>query len=198
MATKTAARHSMETPEWYTPRPIVDAAREVLGAIDLDPASNREANRIVRASRFYSARGELRSWHGRIFVNPPGGIVAAFWHRMMYEWAAGNLTAAIWIGYSLEQLQTLQGDVGDDVPNPLEFSICIPRRRIPFVENEARRLARLKAIDAENRKRRREGLELRRRSERAASPSHGNYVVYIGRARARFARVFGAFGQVRP
>jgi hypothetical protein len=188
----------MQTPEWYTPRPFVDAARLVLGAIDLDPASNREANRIVRARRFYSSRGELRPWRGRIFINPPGGLVVEFWRRMMYEWAIGNLTAAIWIGYSIEQLQTLQGDVDDETPNPIEFPICVPRRRIPFVENEAKRLARLAAIDKENRKRRREGLELRRRSERAGSPSHANYVLYVGRARARFAKVFSEFGQVRP
>jgi hypothetical protein len=199
--TRTAARHSCDTPEWYTPRPFVEAARQVLGAIDLDPASHREANRIVRARRFYSDCGEARSWHGRVFCNPPGGLVFAFWHRMLYEWTIGHLTAAIWIGYSLEQLQTLQGHVlhaGYPIPNPLEFPICIPDRRIPFVENEARRLARLAAIDKENRARKRDGRPLLRRSEKAASPSHGNYVVYVGRARMRFAKVFSQFGQVRP
>lgn len=47
-----AARHSMDSPEWYTPSPFVEAAREVMGGIDLDPASHEEANRIIKAARY--------------------------------------------------------------------------------------------------------------------------------------------------
>jgi len=195
--TRTAARHSCDSPEWFTPLEYVEAAREVLGSITLDPASHPEANRIVRARRIFTEKqnGLRRSWgrRQRVLLNPPGGNVPAFWHRLIYAWRAGELEAAIWIGYSLEQLQTLQGY---DVPNPLAFPICIPSRRIAFVESTAKRAARFKAIDEENRVRRREGLELRPRKD-AAQPSHANYITYIGRAPARFARVFGAFGDVR-
>ncbi len=194
--TRTASRHSCETPEWYTPAHFVDAAREVLGGITLDPASSREANRIVRALRIYTEAndGLSRPWSGQVFVNPPGGLTAKFWAHLIGEWEAGRVEAAIWIGYSLEQLQTLQGVSSK---SPLDFSICIPDRRIAFVENEARRLERLRKIDEENEGRRREGLELLPRKLKAASPSHGNYVTYIGRAPARFARVFSTFGEVR-
>jgi hypothetical protein len=197
--TRTAARHSMDNPEWFTPTAYVEAAREVLREIDLDPASHPDANKIVRAREFYRDSGEARSWFGRVFVNPPGGLVPSFWRRMMYERRIGNLTAAIWIGYSLEQLQTLQGYeyAGEAIPGPICFPICIPDRRIAFVENEARRRDRLRKIDEENRGRRREGLELVARKDKAASPSHGNYITYIGRAPARFARVFSQFGEVR-
>jgi hypothetical protein len=187
----------MDSPEWFTPGDYVEAAREVLGSITLDPASHAEANRIVRARRFFTEEqnGLRRSWgrRQRVLLNPPGGSVPAFWHRLIYAWRAGELEAAIWIGYSLEQLQTLQGY---DVPNPLAFPICIPSRRIAFVESTEKRRLRFKAIDEENRGRRREGLELRPRKD-AAQPSHANYVTYIGRAPARFAKVFGAFGEVR-
>jgi hypothetical protein len=193
--TRTAARHSSDSPEWFTPRPLVEAARQVLGGIDLDPASHREANRIVRARRFYDERanGLRRPWFGRVFVNPPGGLVAEFWHRLIDSWEARAIVGAIWIGFSIEQLQTLQGY---EVRSPLAFPICIPERRIPFVESTAKRELRRLALLEENRKRRREGLELREWKE-AAAPSHANYVAYIGRAPARFARVFGAFGEVR-
>ena len=204
MATRTAARHSCDSPEWFTPRPFVEAARKVLGAIDLDPASHAEANRIVRAGRFYDARanGLKQPWAGRVFLNPPGGLVAAFWLRMIDMYEARQITAAIWIGYSLEQLQTLQGyepHEGDPrivMPGPLTFPICVPDRRIPFVESTAKLKIRRRALLEENRGRRREGLELKK-WEAAASPSHANYVTYLGRAPKRFAKVFGAFGEVR-
>ena len=36
--------------EWLTPAPIIEAAREVMGAIDLDPASSDTARRLSRRS----------------------------------------------------------------------------------------------------------------------------------------------------
>lgn len=194
--TRTASRHSMDSPEWFTPRPYADAARELAGgAIDLDPASSAEANRIIRARRFYDERanGLRRKWAGFVFVNAPGGLVPEFWHRLIDAWEAGDIRGGIWIGYSIEQLQTLQGY---EIRSPLEFPICVPDRRIPFIESEAKRLERFRKIDAENRGRRREGLELLEKKA-AASPSHANYITYIGRAPARFDRVFSRFGQVR-
>lgn len=196
MSTSFAARHTCDSPEWYTPASFVEAARRVMGRIDLDPASHAEANLTVKADVFYTEadNGLTQPWFGSIFINPPGGLVAEFWKKLMTQWRAHNISEAIWVGYSLEQLQTLQNA---DAASPIEFPICIPRRRIAFVENEAKRFARLEKIDAENEVRLAKGEKLKRRSEKADGPSHGNYIIYLGPDVQVFRDVFSEFGTTR-
>jgi hypothetical protein len=183
-----AARHSMDTAEWYTPSRFIEAAREVMGGIDLDPASHEEANRVVRANRFFTEadNGLLQPWHGYVFLNPPGGLVAEFWLKLVMEWEASRIDRATWIGYSLEQLQTLQ--VACDPSGaltPLDFSICYPKRRIAFIENEAKKAERIVKQIAAGKK-----------PSKGSSPSHGNYIAYLGYCELKFYDVFGQFGRV--
>lgn len=80
-------QHSTETDEWYTPHKYLDAARHVLGGIDLDPASSVTANQRVQAERFYTQNedGLARSWRARtIWNNPPYSDNAKWvprWHQ---------------------------------------------------------------------------------------------------------------------
>jgi hypothetical protein len=59
------------TVEWYTPPSLFDA----LGlTFDLDPAAPRELPAWIPARHSYhTARGELRPWFGRVWLNPPYG-----------------------------------------------------------------------------------------------------------------------------
>jgi hypothetical protein len=59
--------------EYYSPKDIVDAARRVMGVIDLDPASSAIANQIVRAKHFYTIEddGLKQKWYGNVWMNHP-------------------------------------------------------------------------------------------------------------------------------
>lgn len=61
------------TQEYYTDALIIELAREVLGQIDLDPASNHIANITVQAATYFTREddGLSREWHGKVWLNHP-------------------------------------------------------------------------------------------------------------------------------
>jgi len=165
----TAARHSSESAEHFTPSAIVDAARVTLGGvIDLDPASCAEANAWIKATHIYTYEddGFTKSWSGRVLLNPPGGLSdrqqrpvkpkcretgacglpvphahdgvessqKKWWFKLAREHAEKRITAAIFVCFSVELLQTSQQGTPDSLPLPLDFPICFPSKRISYVK----------------------------------------------------------------
>jgi ParB family chromosome partitioning protein len=102
--------------EWYTPHLLVDAARAVMGGIDLDPASTPEANDVVGARRFYTLAddGLAQPWAGRVWLNPPYRHPAAglFTARLVDRHRAGDVPEAIALTNNGTETDWLQAFLG--------------------------------------------------------------------------------------
>lgn len=97
----------MGNNEWYTPAKYIEAARSVMGGIDLDPASCELANRTVKATKYYTQdqNGLMQPWYGRVWCNPPYGRTSlngasmshqrAFAEKILCEYLVGNIEQAI-------------------------------------------------------------------------------------------------------
>lgn len=73
--------------EWYTPPTYIEAVRNTMGSIDLDPASCEIANQNVKATRFFSKEedGLTKVWAGNIWLNPPysKGLLSLFVDKLI-------------------------------------------------------------------------------------------------------------------
>lgn len=168
------AQHSSKSSLWMTPQPVIDAVRELFGGtIDLDAASDEEANKRVRARMFLTDALGSKPWPTvtSCFLNPPGGkgLPKQFWRRMVDEIDRGNVGHGVYLAFSIEQLAQFQGECPYEM---LSYPLCIPRQRLKFVPREGA----------------------------AGSPTHANAIVYVpGRLNCseRFKAIFSKFGAVR-
>lgn len=205
-----SVKHSVLSNEKYTPEHIVEAARLVLGHFDLDPATSEIANRRVRAEKIFTAEdGDAtfeEDWHGRVFLNPPGGqrlVIhgsglgsnpAIFWAKLMYEWwHEKTVEAAIFIGFTMEVCTTTQSIFEFPLA---EFPLCYPKARICFDELRKERIGQLEARMAKVQKEA-DKLALRKKIERLQSsteeivsggePPHGNVIALVPPREERFS-----------
>ncbi|WP_189523432.1 DNA N-6-adenine-methyltransferase [Nostoc sp. PA-18-2419] len=174
----------MNSQEHYTPLHIIEMVREVLHEIDLDPCSSDLANETIKAKRYLTVHtsGLVREWTDfwgtpiSVWCNPPGSrhikpsLPMQFWERLTKEIDEGNVTHALYLAYSLEQLQQAQKA---GYPPMAQFPLCIPHKRIAFINMDG---------------------------NPQRSPTHGNVIVYVPGIidnTSGFKRVFSQLGYVK-
>jgi len=164
-AAKAHVSYNSGNNEWYTPEKFIVAATEVLGAIDLDPASSDVANRTVQATNYYTAEtnGLLHEWAGRVFMNPPysADLIGQFATKLAVSFRSGAVTEAIVLvnnatetSWFVELAQTAS-------------AVCFPTSRIRFTSPDP---------------------------AKTSAPLQGQAVLYMGPQNQRFRDVFDAFG----
>ena len=112
--------------EWYTPEHVIEAAAQVMGDFDLDPASCANANRIVNALKFYTLEdnGLEQPWTGRVWLNPPYDAVGPWVEKLIAEYEAGNVTEAVLLVNANTETRWFE--------KLWKFSICFVRGRLKF------------------------------------------------------------------
>ena len=123
----TIARNWTGETEWYTPDKYLDAARAVLGAFDLDPASSEFAQRKVQAARYFTAEddGLAQEWAGRIWLNPPYKmpLIARFVEKLC---TSDGRTEAILLTNNCTDTAWWHGALGES------NAVCFTMGRISF------------------------------------------------------------------
>lgn len=123
---------SSASDEWYTPPRYIDLAREVMGGIDCDPATNATAQVWIGATHAYTREdnGLMQPWTGRVWLNPPYGSHMSLWtEKAVSAWETGVASDVIMLvrpAVGSAWFQALYG----------RFVCCIPHKRIRFMNAE--------------------------------------------------------------
>ena len=160
---------SSESENYYTPPLYVEAVKQVLDVIDLDPASCEEANEIVKATTYYtkSQNGLLQKWHGRVFCNPPYKKTnnvsnqSLFLQKAIEEYETGNITQCILLLSATVSNKWFQ--------KVWDYPLCITNHRINFIKEN--------------------GIKSR-------SSTIGNVFVYLGQNPVKFRAIFSQYGTI--
>lgn len=93
-----AAPPSNTSDEYYTLAADIAPARALLGEIELDVASHANANRVVKAEKFFTIHDEALHipWTARtVWMNPPYSLSRAFTQKLVKHHEAGSVGEAV-------------------------------------------------------------------------------------------------------
>ena len=159
--------HNSGENEWYTPPEYIEAARAVMGDIDLDPASSDIANEIVKATMYYTEESDGLSWdwEGRVWMNPPYAqpLITYFCDKLTTDLDKGFITEAITLTNNATETKWFRGMASRCA------AVCHVTGRIRF-------------IDADG--------------NPGGAPLQGQMILYFGKNVEKFTDEFTQFGQV--
>lgn len=151
--------------EWYTPAKYIALAREVMGQIDIDPASNDVAQKTVRAATYYTAEtnGLDKEWRGKVWMNPPysRGLIGPFIGKLVDEFQSGRCTEAIVLTNNSTDTAWFLAMARAGA------TVCFPKGRIRFLKSNG---------------------------TMGRTPPQGQIFTYLGGRPLRFAEVFRGLG----
>ena len=126
--------YSSATPEWYTPRHIIDRVLALFGQIDLDPCSNSAdpalANVPAQSYWTQADNGLAQLWCGNVYMNPPyGDEIGAWVERLHGAYESGEIEAAIALLPARTDTAWFQNYMAD-------YRWCLVRGRLKFSSSE--------------------------------------------------------------
>ena len=152
--------------EWYTPPEYIEAARKVMGSIDLDPCSSVLAQKVVKAAKYYTihTNGLIHPWAGNVWMNPPyaAKLINPFVDKLLANLESGDVKQAIMLTHCNSDTKWYHRAWNEC------RAFCQTRGRVRFYNANGK----------------------------ANSPTHGHVFIYFGKRAKRFEKVFAQFGAV--
>jgi phage N-6-adenine-methyltransferase len=152
--------------DWYTPEEYIDAARSVLGDIDLDPATSEVAQAVVRAKEYFTKEtdGLSKQWSGRVWLNPPYSMpdIQCFVEKIVDEFMTGKVSEAIVLTNNSSDTRWFHSLLNSS------GIACLPTSRVKFYNPDSEVMA----------------------------TRQGQTLFYFGENKAKFSEVFSMFGAI--
>ena len=153
--------------EWYTPPVYIEAARQVMGGIDIDPASSHKANEAVKAPKYYTVEddGRRQPWLGNVWMNPPYAqpLISDFCDLLVKKYKDGEVQQACVLVNNATETLFYQNMLKECA------GVCFIKGRVKFVDEQGKE---------------------------SGAPLQGQTVLYFGNQHHQFAEMFQAFGVI--
>lgn len=159
-----------DSDSWYTPVKYIDSARTVLGGIELDPFSSTEANKNVRAQKFFTEQDNALEldWNTvdcrTVWMNPPyGRLMGKAVDKFVQEYSTNKFDAAVVLCNNATDTKWFQRLYEK------ASAVCFTDHRIQFMN-----------VDGKN----------------VSGNTRGQIFVYFGTEREKFQQEFSQYGHV--
>jgi phage N-6-adenine-methyltransferase len=150
--------------EWYTPKEYIDAAREVMGDIYLDPASSDIAQETVQAITYHTkeTNGLECEWRGTVWLNPPyaSDLIGKFIDKLCFEYTNERVEEAIVLVNNATETEWFNQLVSN------ASAVVFPKSRVKFYMPNGK----------------------------TGAPLQGQAIIYLGDKKDKFLNVFNEFG----